>query len=224
MTRVLIADDHPLFRSGLRHLLEGERDFSVCGEAGDGAEAARKVRRLQPDLLLLDVSMPGAGGLEALHELSEDESIATTTLILTAAIERDQLVTALQLGARGVVMKDAPSQLLLKAIRGVLAGEYWLGRERVASLVHALRPLTRPGGVPAHDHGLTEREMLIVSGVVAAFGNRDLASTLGISEKTVKQHLTNIFDKLGVSSRVELAMFAVRRQLHLPDFPPTDQR
>ena len=218
--RVLIADDHPLFRDGLRQLLEHEGDFAVCGEADDGADAVRQVRRRQPDLLLLDVSMPGISGLDALRELSEDETISTTILILTAAIEQEELVTALQLGARGVVMKDAPSALLLKAIRGVLAGEYWVGRERVASLIHALRPLKRHSAAPPADHGLTSRELLIVSGVVSAFGNRDLASALGISEKTVKQHLTNIFDKLGVSSRVELAMFAVRRQLHLPDFPP----
>lgn len=222
MTRILIADDHPIFRHGLRQLLESQGDFTVCGEVDDGAEAVRQVRRQQPDLLLLDVSMPHASGLDALHALSDDEAIATAILILTAAIEQDDLVTALQLGARGIVMKDAPSPLLMKAIRSVLAGEYWVGRERVASLIHALRPLGRSGATPSHDHGLTTRELLIVSGVVAAFGNRDLASVLGISEKTVKQHLTNIFDKLGVSSRVELAMFAVRRSIHLPDFPPAE--
>lgn len=220
MTRILIADDHPLFRHGLRHLLEAEGDLRVCGEVDDGHAAVHQVRQQVPDLLLLDVSMPGASGLDALRELADDDTVATVILILTAAIEQDELVTALQLGARGVVMKDAPAPLLLRAIRGVLAGEYWVGRERVASLIHALRPLTHHHAAPASDHGLTPRELLIVSGVVAAFGNRDLAAVLGISEKTVKQHLTNIFDKLGVSSRVELAMFAVRRQLHLPDFPP----
>jgi two-component system, NarL family, nitrate/nitrite response regulator NarL len=219
MTRILIADDHPIFRSGLRKLLENERDFVVCGEAEDGGEAVRKVRQLRPDLVLLDLSMPGAGGLEALRELA-DEKIAARILLLTAAVEQEELVGALQLGARGVVMKDAPSPLLLKAIRGVLAGEFWVGRDRVGNLVDALRPRTAPGGGhQPREYGLTSRELLVVSGVVSALGNREIAARLGITEKTVKTHLTNIFDKLGVSSRVELAMFAVRNHFDLPDYP-----
>jgi two-component system, NarL family, nitrate/nitrite response regulator NarL len=219
MTRLLIADDHPIFREGLRTLLEGERDFSICAEAADGADAVRKVRQLRPDVLLLDLSMPGAGGFDALRDLA-DEDVPVRILLLTASIEQEELVAALQLGARGVVMKDAPSALLVRAIRGVMAGEYWVGRERVASLVDALRPrVQRRAGSDMHDIGLTDRELLVVSGVVAALGNRDIAAKLTISEKTVKRHLTNIFDKVGVSSRTELAMFAVRNQLRLPDLP-----
>jgi DNA-binding NarL/FixJ family response regulator len=222
MTRILIADDHPLFRDGLRRLLESERDFVVCGEAVNGNETANKVRQLRPDLLLLDLSMPGSGGLEALRELA-DEDIRTRTLLLTAAIEQEELVAALQLGARGLVMKDSPGGLLLKAIRGVLAGEFWVGRERVANIVHALQPrrssLTPQSGF---DQRLTDRELLVISGVVTAAGNREIADNLGISEKTVKRHLTNIFDKLGVSTRVELAMFAVRHGLPLPEFKRTE--
>jgi DNA-binding NarL/FixJ family response regulator len=161
--------------------------------------------------------MPGEGGLEALRELTAEKT-ATRILLLTGAIEQEELVTALQLGARGVVMKDSPSALLLKAIRGVLGGEFWVGRDRVGNLVEALRPkMTRSAGHPQVNHGLTERELLVVSGVVAALSNRELAERLGITEKTVKTHLTNIFDKLGVSSRTELAMFAVRNHLPLPD-------
>ena len=194
----------------------------MCGEAGDAGEIVSRVRQLQPDLLLLDVALPGVSGVDALRDLAEPDS-RCRVLLLTAAIEQDQLVAALRLGASGVVLKDAPTAILLKAIRSVVAGDFWIGRERVASLVRALRP---PGthhdpALPA-DHGLTVRERVIVSGVVAAFGNREIAQSLGISEKTVKQHLTNIFDKLGVSTRVELAMFAVRHNLHLPHFPPTE--
>ena len=221
MTRILLADDHPIFRDGLKRLLESERDFTVCGEAEDGGEAARKVRQLKPDMLLLDLSMPGAGGLDALRELSQEEHIRTSILLLTAEIEQEELVAALQLGARGVVMKDSPTTLLLKAIRGVLAGEFWVGRDRVANLVDALRPkVTRAVGHAPIEHGLTDRELLIVSGVVAALGNKEIAARLGITEKTVKTHLTNIFDKLGVSTRTELAMFAVRNRLPLPDSLP----
>jgi len=221
MTRILIADDHPLFRNGVRRLLESERDFVVCGEAIDGADTAQKVKQLRPDLLLLDLSMPGSGGLEALRELV-DQDIHTCTLLLTAAIEQEELVAAVQLGARGLVMKDSPGSLLVKAIRGVLNGEFWLGRERVANIVHALQP--RRSSVVTHggfDQRLTDRELLVISGVVTAAGNREIAENLGISEKTVKRHLTNIFDKLGVSTRVELAMFAMRHGLSLPEFKRT---
>jgi len=219
MTRILLADDHPVFRDGLKRLLESERDFTVCGEAVDGGEAARKVRQLRPDLLLLDLSMPGASGLDALRELTAEKT-GTRILLLTAAIEQEALVTALQLGARGVVMKDSPTALLLKAIRGVLGGEFWVGRDRVGNLIEALRPkMIQSAGHARVNHGLTDRELLIVSGVVAALSNRELSERLDITEKTVKTHLTNIFDKLGVSSRVELAMFAVRNGLPLSDLP-----
>jgi len=218
MIRILIADDHRLLRDGLRRLLEGEPDLRVCGEAADGADAVRQVRVLKPDLLLLDVAMPGVDGVEAL-QLLEDWPPGLRVLLLTGAIDQDRLLLAMQLGARGVVMKDAPSAVLVKAIRSVIAGEIWVGRERVSTLVDALRPRGHIPSASGPDPGLTPRELLIVAGIVAAYPNREIASQLDISEKTVKRHLTNIFDKVGVSSRVELAMFAVRHDLRLPAFP-----
>ena len=212
--RILIADDHRIFRDGLRKLLEAEKDFDVIGEAADGEEAARKVHELRPDVLLLDLSMPGAHGLDALREIGSDQP--TRTLLLTGAIEEAELVTALQLGARGVVMKDAATSLLIKAIRGVVAGEYWVGRDRVSGLVEALRPHLQGRTSGREDYGLTDRELEVIAAIVAAYSNRDIASKLGITEKTVKRHLTNIFEKLGVSNRLELALFAMNHRLPLP--------
>jgi two-component system, NarL family, nitrate/nitrite response regulator NarL len=218
--RILIADDHRIFRDGLRMLLAAERDFEVVGEAADGEEAARKVRDLRPDMLLLDVAMPEADGLHALEEIGRDQT--TRTLLLTGAIEESALVTALQLGARGVVMKDAATSLLIKAIRGVMAGEFWVGRDRVPGIVEALRPLLeKERSSERNEFGLTDRELEIIAAIVAAYSNRDIATKLQISEKTVKRHLTNIFEKIGVSTRLELALFAMNKRLPLPALDPS---
>jgi two-component system nitrate/nitrite response regulator NarL len=213
--RILIADDHRIFRDGLRKLLVAERDFEVVGEAADGEEAARKVRDLRPDMLLLDVAMPGTDGLDALQEIGRDQT--TRTLLLTGAIEESALVAALRLGARGIVMKHAATALLIKAIRGVMAGQYWVGHDRVPGIVEALRPLLEKERSSGRDQfGLTERELEVTAAIVAAYTNRDIAAKLRISEETVKHHLTNIFEKLGVSNRLELALFAMNKHLSLP--------
>ena len=213
--RILIADDHRIFRDGLRKLLVAERDFEVVGEAADGEEAARKVRDLRPDMLLLDVAMPGTDGLDALQEIGRDQT--TRTLLLTGAIEESVLVAALRLGARGIVMKHAATSLLIKAIRGVMAGQYWVGKDRVPGIVEALRPLLEKERSSGRDQfGLTERELEVTAAIVAAYPNRDIAAKLRISEETVKHHLTNIFEKLGVSNRLELALFAMNKHLSLP--------
>lgn len=212
--RIVIADDHPIFRDGLRRLLELERDFRVVGEASDGAQAIELVGKLQPDILLLDLAMPNLPGLEALAELARGAA-PVRTIMLTAAIERTQIVEALQLGARGIVLKDSATQLLMKAVRSVMAGQYWLGRESVSDLVAALRDLMPRGGegVTQKRFGLTPRELEVVSVIVAGYTNKDIAQKFAISEQTVKHHLTNIFDKLGVSNRLELALYAVNHRL-----------
>jgi len=216
--RIVIADDHPIFRDGLRRLLEAEPDLKVVGEASDGAEAVKLARQLKPDILLLDLAMPRQPGLEALREMSSSSgSNAVRVILLTAAAEKKQIVEALQLGARGVVLKDSATQLLLKSIHTVMAGEYWVGRESVSNLVQYLRTLVQSSGEEARQKkfGLTPRELEIVSTVVAGYSNKEIAEYFKISEDTVKHHLSNIFDKLGVSTRLELALFAVNQSLPL---------
>ena len=215
--RLVIADDHPIFRDGLRRLLEAESDLKVIGEARDGAEAVKLARQLKPDIMLLDLAMPKHPGLEALRDLSNGEANSVRVILLTAAAEKKEIVEALQLGARGVVLKDSATQLLLKAIHTVMAGEYWVGRESVSTLGQYLRNLVQSSGDEAKQKkfGLTPRELEIVSAVVAGFANKEIAEYFKISEDTVKHHLSNIFDKLGVSTRLELALFAVNQSLPL---------
>jgi two-component system nitrate/nitrite response regulator NarL len=218
--RIVIADDHPIFRDGLRRLLEAEPDLKVLGEASDGAEAVRLARQIKPDILLLDLAMPKHPGLEALRDLSTGANSTSTpvrVILLTAAAEKSQIVEALQLGARGVVLKDSATQLLLKAIHTVMSGEYWVGRESVSNLVQYLRTLVQSSSDEARQKkfGLTPRELEIVAAVVAGYSNKEIAEYFKISEDTVKHHLSNIFDKLGVSTRLELALFAVNQSLPL---------
>ncbi|MBV9574162.1 MAG: response regulator transcription factor [Acidobacteriales bacterium] len=216
--RIVIADDHPIFRDGLRRLLESEANVKVIGEACDGAEAVKLARQLKPDILLLDLAMPRHPGLEALREMnSAAGGNPVRVILLTAAAEKNQIVEALQLGARGVVLKDSATQLLLKAIQTVVAGEYWVGRESVSNLVQYLKNLVQSSGDEARQKkfGLTPRELEIVSTVVAGYSNKEIAEYFKISEDTVKHHLSNIFDKLGVSTRLELALFAVNQSLPL---------
>src|SRR3984957_14959047 len=163
--RIVIADDHPIFRDGLRRL-EAEPDLKVLGESSDGAEAVKLARSLKPDILLLDLAMPKHPGLEALRDLSStSNSTPVRVILLTAAAEKSQIVEALQLGARGVVLKDSATQLLLRAIHTVMSGEYWVGRESVSNLVQYLRTLMQSSSDEARQKkfGLTPRELEIVS-------------------------------------------------------------
>ena len=216
--RIAIADDHPIFRDGLRRLLETESDMKVIGEAQDGHQAVKLATEMKPDILLLDLAMPHHTGLEALRDLSTNTGVGGVRIILlTAAAEKKQIVEALQLGARGVVLKDSATQLLLKAIHAVMSGEYWVGRESVSNLVLYLRTLMQSSTEETKQKkfGLTPRELEIVSAVVAGYANKEIADYFKISEDTVKHHLSNIFDKLGVSTRLELALFAVNQGVPL---------
>ena len=209
--RIVVADDHPIFRAGLRAVLAAEPGFAVVGEAADGDEAVRVTRALCPDVVLLDLAMPGVSGMAALSVLA---SLPPRIIVLTAAIDKADIVKALQLGAAGVVLKACASELLVKAIRSVMTGQHWIGRESVSDLVHALRGLmTAPAGKPRERFGVTARELQITGAVVAGLSNREIAAKFALSEDTVKHHLTNIFDKVGASTRLELALFAVHHRL-----------
>ena len=217
--RIVIADDHPIFREGLKRLLETDPALSVVGQASGGFDAVRLVREFAPDILLLDFAMPHGSGLDALRELAELGG-TTRTVLLTADIDRGDTVVALQLGARGVVLKESATDLLLKCIRSVAAGQYWVGHERVSDLVDSLRRAGQDDGQAAPASRLTRRELDIVAAIVEGAPNRDIAAQLGMSEQTVKNHLSHVFDKLGVSSRLELALYAMHHRLLANGQPP----
>jgi len=214
--RILIVDPQPIFREGLRQALESRPDLRVVGEAGDGEEAVRLAQELSPDLLLIDPEGPRTDGLDAVGRMA-GVADGMATILLTAALDRDHLVKAVRLGVRGVVSKNTSTDLLVKAIRSVLAGQFWLGREEVADIVRSLlrsgsdagsRGEATPDSLP-----LTPREREVVSTVVQGLSNREIATKLVVSEDTVKHHLTNVYDKLGVSSRVELVVYALSHGL-----------
>jgi two-component system, NarL family, nitrate/nitrite response regulator NarL len=213
---VVIADDHAMVRDGLRRLLE-EANLKVLGEAKDGMEAVSLVRQLSPQILLLDLAMPGHPGLEALSELhATGDMKSTRVIVLTADAKPEQIAAALSFGARGLVMKASATDMLLNAIQAVMEGDGWVGRERVSNLKHYLQ--TRlPKPADGKRFGVTDRELEIVSAVVSGRTNKQIAVRLSIAEDTVKHHLSNIFDKTGVSTRTELAMFAVEHKLPLVD-------
>ena len=211
---IVIADDHAILREGVRKLLECEPGMRVVGEAADGEETVRVVSQIKPQVLLLDLVLSKKNGLDALRELNR-LGLPTRTIIFTAAIEREQVVEALQLGARGIVMKHSALQVLLDSIRCVISGKHWVDQESVPHLIQAVRGMEPPlrASAAKPDLGLTPREMQIIALIVAGYTNKDLAKELKISQNTSKHHLTNIFNKLGVSNRLELVLYAIDNRL-----------
>ena len=210
--RILIAADRSLFREGLRRLLEAEPEVTVAGEARDAEEAVTLVEQLQPDVLLFDLSASRRSGLLALKRI-HGSGTRVRIILFTATSDRSELVGALQLGVRAVVTKMASAEVLLTVIRTVMDGHYWIADERVVDLPDTFRKMERENAPPASFFGLTASDLKIVAMVGAGLTNRKIAETLSLSEHTVKHHLTRIFDKLGISSRFELALFAVQHRL-----------
>lgn len=203
-TTVVISDDHPMFRDGIRRAITAANNLELVGEACDGESSVREALDKRPDLMLLDFNLPDFSGIEVLRRLRE-AGASTRVLFVTAGMGRHEILEALQLGARGVLTKDAAAELLAKAIRCVLAGEYWIGRDVVADWLDYSRRQTDP------TQPLTVREREIINQVLTGKTNREIAYALAISDETVKRHIRNIYDKCGVSSRVELAMYVTGR-------------
>lgn len=208
-----------MFRDALRSLLETDPALRVVGEAGDGREAIRLAGELRPDLVLLDIRMPGTSGLQALREIARITP-PIRTLLLTAELGESDAVEALRLGAKGVVLKAALPEVLFESIRAVMAGQYWVGRDCVADLIRTVRERRAQSELETRDPalGLTARERQVVAAIVVGCSNADIAQKFAISSKTVKHHLTKVYDKLGVSNRLELALFAVRRRFDAERF------
>lgn len=212
--RIVVADDHPVIRMGVRNMLSNESGFDVVAEANDGDDAITQTLEHEPDILLLDLAMPRLPGLEAMRAIM-GRSPRVKIILLTSTISTQQVIEALQIGARGIVLKDAVVGDLSRALRAVISGDYWIGGERVVNLLHALRELTqKAAAMPERKtYGLTPRELEVVNSIVEGCSNKDIAKEFAISEETVKRHLSNIFDKTGVSTRLELALFAIAHKL-----------
>ena len=212
--RIVIADDHAIFRDGLKKLLSLERDLEVIGEAEDGQQTVELVKKLQPDILLLDLKMPVMNGLAALEQI-HDRVKTTRVIVLTASEHEQEVVEAVRLGTAGVVRKQSATEMLIKSIRTVASGEVWLDSRLTAAV---LREFSEPPPAPREQPKslLSGREREIVGLVCQGFRNKEIGEKMFISEQTVKNHLHNIFDKLGVSDHLELALYAIHKKLNEP--------
>jgi DNA-binding NarL/FixJ family response regulator len=222
--RIVVADDHPIFRDGLCRLLALEPDFEVVAQAQDGRQVLDVLQQHEPDILLLDLKMPGLDGLATLQRLQSSKH-KTRVIVLTASEDKNEFVQAMKLGTSGIVLKQSATDLLIKSIRKVNAGEIWLDSHTTAAVMRqfatgADEPAVggaapAPGGRERERSLLSQREREIVALVAQGFKNKEMAEKMFISEQTVKNHLHNIFDKLGVSDRLELALYAIHNNLHM---------
>jgi DNA-binding NarL/FixJ family response regulator len=202
---LVLADDHPIILDGLEILFREERDFQVLARCVNGEEALQAVRQHRPDVLILDIRMPGKDGLVVLREMKKDR-LPTRTVLLTVGLDEDDVLEALRLGVRGVVLKEMAPQMLVQCVRKVHAGEQWLEKRSVGRALEKM--LLREAGEREVAGALTPRELEIVRMVAAGLRNKQIADTLNISEGTVKIHLHHIYEKLHLDGRLELALYA----------------
>lgn len=208
--RVLVVDDHAMFREGIRSLLEGYEDVEIVGEAAQGREAIEKVRQLAPQVVLMDIAMPVMGGLEATRRIQK-ESPNTRVLVLTQYEDSEYILSLLRAGARGYISKTATASELVSAIRAVHKGESFLYPSAATTLIEEY--LMRVGGEKNEYERLTDREREILQLVAEGHTNREIAESLFISVKTVLRHRTNIMEKLDFHNRTELIKYAISKGL-----------
>ena len=211
MIKLLIADDHKMFRQGLRMLFEMESDIKVVGEARDGLEAQEMVETLEPDVILMDINMPGADGVEATRRIlanRPDQAI----IILTMFREDEHVFQAIRAGARGYVLKDADSLDVMKAIRAVAAGGSVLDTAMTPKIFNQFKVMFE-ATEKSNPEGLTSREIEILTLIAAGSSNREIGDKLFLSEKTIKNYITSIFQKLQTSDRTQAAVYAIQHGL-----------
>jgi two-component system, NarL family, nitrate/nitrite response regulator NarL len=214
LIRILISDDHTLFREALRKVFELEKHFLVVGEARDGEETLELVKQLKPDILLLSWQLPELSITDILRSISS-YCTKTQTILLAEEIDWDQIAQAFQFGARGLVLKESSAEVLFSSMRSIVAGQYWMVSESFSSVDLISKKLDKntPGKRKPENFALTPQELKIIAAVASGCTNKVIAKQLSISEQTAKHHITNIFDKLGVYNRLELTLFAVHHKL-----------
>lgn len=208
--KLIIADDHPLVLNGLKQLFLGEPDITVFACCNDGESALTAISHQMPDILILDLRMPKCTGISVLNTLKQQKS-TVKTVVLTAGVDEDELITAIQLGAKGVVLKETAPEILLECVRKVFAGGDWLEKDAVVRAMETLAE--RVNKASDARQGLTARELGLVKLVASGYSNKRIAEECSISEGTVKVHLHNIFDKLDINNRVELCLYAQENNL-----------
>lgn len=209
---IVIADDHPMFRHGLKQILELETDMVVSAQACNGEEAVKFARQYKPDVILMDINMPGMNGLQAIKELKAEKA-AAKIIVLTIHQDREYLFKTLQMGAEGYVLKDAEPAVLIEAIRNVCNGQTYIQPSMTKELVQEFNRVTLFEKNKTADNNLTSREIEVLELIADGMINKEIAHQLYISEKTVKNHVSNIFKKLNVSDRTQAAIYAFKHNL-----------
>ncbi len=210
--RILLVDDHSLFRSGIKSLLESQAGFEVIGEASNGLDGVKRAKQLQPDVVLLDLHMPGTSGLEALQMLTE-EVPNTITLMLTVSEDAQDLMRALRSGAQGYLLKNIEVDFLIESIRRAIAGDSVMSPQMSVALIDAVRQPVVTQQAEKQTVKLTPRESEIIVMLAQGESNKSIARTLDLAESTVKIHVQGILRKLNISSRVQAAVYAVEHGL-----------
>ncbi|MDQ2087643.1 response regulator transcription factor [Herbivorax sp. ANBcel31] len=209
---VVIADDHAMVRQGLKQILELENDIAVIAQASNGEEALSIARDKTPDVILMDINMPGMNGLQAIKEI-KDEKISSRVIVLTIHEDREYLFKTLHMGAEGYVLKDADPNVLIEAIRSVNNGQSYIQANMTKELVKEFTRVTLNENRKGEENNLTSREREVLELIAEGMINKEIATKLYISEKTVKNHVSNIFKKLKVSDRTQAAIYAYKNNI-----------